>query len=109
MPENLPIGFSDLEPHVAAWALSRFSHRQTKRLQSSMTEIREFYEAMMPRLSAAVEHLNKFSLDQMPPAEQRLLELCLSLANVGNCVALWQAPDQSNAFAASRMEALLDD
>ncbi len=109
MPDQLPARFKDLEPYVSAWALPRFSLRQTKRLQSSMREIRDFYEAMMPRLNEVVEHLNNFELDEMPAPEQRLLELCLSLANIGNCVALWHAPDQVNAFAASRMEALLDD
>ena len=109
MHSELPLAFKELESFVQEWALPKFSQRQGKRLRSSMTEIQAFYDAMMSRLSDAVEHLNQFPLDKMPLPEQQLLELCRSLANIGNCVALWHAPDQANAFAAARMEALLDD
>lgn len=108
MHSELPLAFRELESFVQEWALPTFSQRQGKRLRSSMTEIQAFYDAMMPRLGDAVEHLNRFLLDKMPLPELQLLELCLSLANIGNCVALWHAPDQANAFAAARMEALLD-
>jgi hypothetical protein len=109
MNSELPDTFKDLEIFVPEWALGKFSLRQEKRLRSTMFEIDAFYCALMPRLVEVVEHLNRFPLDQLPEPEQRLLELCLSLANIGNCVALWNAPDQTNAFAAARMEALLDN
>lgn len=109
MLSELPLAFKELESFVPEWAVPTFSQRQGKRLRSSMTEIQAFYDAIMPRLSEAVEHLNQFPLDKMPLPERQLLELCRSLAHVGNCVALWRAPDQTNAFAAARMEALLDD
>lgn len=109
MDSELPVAFKELEGFVQEWAFPKFSQRQEKRLRSSMADIQAFYDAMMPRLSDAVEHLNRFPLDKMPLPERQLLELCLSLANIGNCVALWHAPDQANAFAAIRMEAMLDD
>lgn len=108
MDALLPDAFRELESFVPAWALGRYSERTKKRVSSSMGEIRTFYGAMMPRLDEIIEHLNRFPLEDMPKPEQRLLELCLSLAQVGNCVTLWHAPDQQDAFAAARVETLLD-
>lgn len=108
MDAQLPDAFCELEGFVSSWALARYSERTKKRISSSMGDIRAFYNAMMPRLEEIIEHLNGFSLEDMPKPEQRLLELCLSLAQVGNCVTLWHAPDQQDAFAAARVETLLE-
>lgn len=108
MDAQLPDAFRELESFVPSWALGRYSERTKKRISSSMEDIRKFHGAMMPRLEEIIEHLNGFPLGGMPTPEQRLLELCLSLAQVGNCVTLWHAPDQQDAFAATRVETLLE-
>jgi hypothetical protein len=109
MQRPLPVGFEDLSEFVPTWAHASYSQRQNARLASDMKQIRAFYKAMMARLDAIVGHLNEFPIDALPPGEQTLLDLCLSLAQVGNCVTLWHAPDQQDAFDAQRMEALLDN
>lgn len=109
MTNQLPAGFESLEPYVDKWALATYSLRQTERLTSNMGDITEFYKAIMPRFDEVLTHLNGFELDEMPSAEQTLMNLSMSLAQIGPCVALWRAPDQENAFAAERMVALLDD
>jgi hypothetical protein len=109
MTMELPQGFEDLSDYAPRWAMGKYSQRQNARLGSDIAEIRDFYDAMMPRFESIVDHLNEYSLDDMPAPQQTLLNMCLSLAQIGNCVALWHAPDQQDAFSAERMEPLLDD
>ena len=48
----LPPGFSDLERFVADWCLDSEPERYAKRLASTMDEIQEFYDAIMPRTAS---------------------------------------------------------
>lgn len=109
MTHQLPAGYEDIQPYADTWALATFSQRQSQRLASSMEDITAFYQAMMPRFDEVLTHLNRFDLNELPEAEQTLMHMSLSLAQIGPCVALWRAPDQENAFDAERMEAILDD
>ena len=88
-PIKLPTAFKDLE-RFGAWCLASERIRNRKRLASSMDEIREFYGAMLGRVEAALEYLNGFSLDALPPAEKNLFNLTLSLAEVANAVELFK-------------------
>ena len=54
MTPLLPPGFSDLEPFVADWCLDSEPERYAKRLSSTMEEIQQFYDAIMPRVPAAI-------------------------------------------------------
>lgn len=78
----LPDGYADLEP-LADWALPTETARSQRRRDSTLEEIRRFYEAMLPRAPEALSLLNGFPLDALPPREQRLLDLCLALAEIG--------------------------
>lgn len=88
----LPPAFTELEP-FADWALGSETERLDKRLASPMDEIQAFYSAMLGRIEEALDYLNGFPLDQLPEAEQRLMNMCLSLAEVWVAVELYKRPD----------------
>ena len=91
MTQQFPAPFADLES-VAEWALATEGQRARKRRDSSMAEISSFYDAVLPRMDAIIEHLNQFPLDNMPDDAQRLLHLALSLAEVATAVELFNHP-----------------
>lgn len=78
---DLPEGFADLSAFIA-WALPTEAGRTARRRNSTMDELRAFYDAMMPRIDAVLVHLNGFPLESMPAQETSLMRLALSFAEV---------------------------
>jgi hypothetical protein len=89
---SLPEGFADLERFARDWALATERERNAQRHRASLDEIRAFYEAMLERIDAVMAHLNRFALDELPPAERRLLDLALSLAEVAPAIEFYKQP-----------------
>jgi hypothetical protein len=98
---QFPTPFADLEP-VAAWALATEGQRARKRRDSTMTEIRAFYDAVLPRMDAIIDYLNQFPLENMPDDAQRLLHLTLSLAEVAPAVELFNQPLVTDGYDPER-------
>lgn len=86
---SLPKSFEALEPLVATWALATQDARQQRRIRSSRGELRAFYDAMLPRLSDILIHVDTFPLGELPPASARLFQLALSLAEVAPHIELY--------------------
>jgi hypothetical protein len=91
-PPRLPSGFADLEPFVDRWCLATERERYAQRLASPMEEMRAFYDAMFPRVHAALEHCDGFPLDDMPEDATRLLRLVHSFIMVSFPVEVWGQP-----------------
>jgi hypothetical protein len=89
---HLPSAFEDLERFVEKWALTTADERLQKRMSSTMDEIQTFYDAMLPRVEQALEHLDRFALDDMPPHETRLYHLVLASAEAALSVEVYGAP-----------------
>jgi hypothetical protein len=88
----LPPDFSDLEPFVEEWCLDSEPERYAKRLSSTMEEIQEFYDAIMPRAEEAICYLDKLPLDDLPEDVWRLLKLLYSLILISFPVEIWKQP-----------------
>jgi|SRR4029453_10699781 hypothetical protein len=88
----LPPDFSDLEPFVEEWCLDSEPERYAKRLSSTMEEIQEFYDAIMPRAEEAICYLDKLPLDDLPEDAWRLLKLLYSLILISFPVEIWKQP-----------------
>jgi hypothetical protein len=88
----LPSEFSDLERFVAEWCLDNEPQRYAKRLSSTMDEIQEFYDAIMPRAEDAIRYLDQFPLDDLPEDAWRLLKLLYSLILISFPVEIWRQP-----------------
>ena len=98
---QLPEQFRDLEPFVD-WSLATESARLDKRLSSTMEEIGAFYDAFLPRATAALTYLNDFALDDMPSAEQQLFRLTLSFVEAANAVEVFKQPGVVDGFPPER-------
>lgn len=98
MSRALPADFTQLAPYAEKWALGTESSRRKTRMQSSQAELVEFYNAMKPVLDDAIQHLNKFGLDDMPEPEQNLLNTALSLVEISVAVELFRNPWPLNAW-----------
>lgn len=91
---SLPPGFEDLERFVAAgWALPREHARWARRVSSTVAEVKDFYETMLPRMDAIVQYLDRNSLENVPEADRPLLYLALAFMDVAPSWEIYAAPD----------------
>ena len=98
---RLPSGFTDLEPFVDRWCLATERERYAGRLASSLEEMKAFYDAMFARVSAALDHCDRFPIDDLPDDAARLLRLVHSFVMVSFPVEVWnrpQIPDTGEAY-----------
>ena len=86
MDTTLPEGFAALEPFAAKWAAPTTAERAALRGDSSPDEREAFFAAASPLLEAALDHLDARELRALLPADQRLMNLMLSLAHVSHAV-----------------------
>lgn len=98
MSNIFPKEFIDLEPY-ADWSLDQEPARFSKRLGSTMETLQAFYDAGMARARAAMDHLNRFPIDDMPEAERRLYWLLVSLITVSFAVEVWKQPNVPDSGA----------
>lgn len=100
---NLPAQFSDLE-QFAVWCLSTEKERNTLRHNSSMEEIRNFYDALIPRLEEIFRYLDEFKVKALPASEQALLNMALSVAEISNAVEVFKTqPGVIDGFPVERL------
>ncbi|WP_433152880.1 hypothetical protein ACQPZ8_18965 [Actinomadura nitritigenes] len=103
----LPDEFADCEPFAAKWCIATEAARYAERLNSTMTEMQAFYDAMYPRVRDAMAHLDEFSLHELPERELNLLRLVYSLIMVSLPVEVWQQPkviDSGTAYFDRHLE-----
>lgn len=100
--QKLPAGFEDLERFADAWARASERERNAQRLSSSMAEIQELYDALLPRMEAIINHLNQFPLDNMPGDAKRLFHLTLALAEIAPAVEFYKQPEVVDGFPPDR-------
>jgi hypothetical protein len=89
----LPEGFSHLEHLVAEWAIEDGHERYVKRVNTSMDEIRAFYDQVFPVAEDAVAYVDKFDYaEPLPDDVANLRNLLYSLITVSLAVELWNQP-----------------
>ncbi len=103
----LPAEFADLEPWAATWCLPTEPQRWERRLNTSMEEMRAFYDAFFPRAEEAIIWCDRFPLDDMPADAERLLQLLHSLLMVSYAVEVWKQPEVINGGSA-RIDRILE-
>ena len=97
-------GFSALEPFVAAWALETPAPRLLQRMQSTMSEIEDFYRAMLRHLASALNYLDDFKRGQLPPPQHRLYWPTLAAAEAAPAIEIYDALRLSLAPEVSRFK-----
>ncbi|MGE0811323.1 MAG: hypothetical protein AB7N69_12030 [Immundisolibacter sp.] len=100
-----PAEFKDLQ-RFAPWALPTENGRMRKRLASSMTELTDYYSALLPRMEALAAHLSQWPLDTLPAAQKPLLYLGLMFMEAAVCVELFKGPDVQESLGAEHLDVL---
>jgi len=98
---KLPPGFDALEPFAGAWAVAGANNRANARVSSTAEAREAFVAAARPLLIPALEYLDQKPLSQFDEAEQRLMNLLLTLAHVAMAVEV-QGDDEPKHAQASR-------
>ncbi|OBJ62457.1 hypothetical protein [Mycobacterium asiaticum] len=88
----LPSAFAELEKYAQNWCLATESERWNARVNSTMPQLREFYDAFFPRLEEAIDYCDKFALDGLPDDALNLLHLIYSLIIVAMAVEVMHQP-----------------
>jgi hypothetical protein len=88
----LPSEFADLEPFAERWSLATERERWAERMSSSMDELQEYYDAILPRAEEAIAYCDKFPLDDLPDDAAQLLRMVYSFVIVSFPVELWRQP-----------------
>lgn len=97
---RLPEEFADLE-RFTDWCLPTEAHRYQKRLSSTIAEMKEFYDAAMPRLEDVMAYCDsRFPLDGMPDDAKALIHMMQSLVNVSFPIEVWKQPRVLDSGAA---------
>jgi hypothetical protein len=93
MSTVLPSEFSQLEHLVEEWAIEDGHERYVKRVNSSMDEIKAFYDEVFPHAEEAVVYIDKFDYSEpLPEDVANLRNLLYSLITVSLAVELWKQP-----------------
>ena len=93
MNTALPPEFSQLEHLVPEWAIEDGHERYVKRVNSSMDEIKSFYDDVFPYADEAVAYIDKFDYSEpLPDDVANLRNLLYSLITVSLAVELWKQP-----------------
>src|SRR5688572_10673527 len=96
----LPAAFAELEPFIE-WAIPTEKERYLKRLNTSMDEMREFYDAIVIRADDARKYLDHSDYPDLPPEALRLLWMLFSLITVSYAVDVFgqaQVPDSGASY-----------
>ena len=59
---RLPSGFAALEPFAERWCSATEPERWATRMSSSIDELQDFYDAILPRVSEAIALCDTFPL-----------------------------------------------
>jgi hypothetical protein len=73
-----------------------------------MAEVQAFYDAMLPLLPVALDHLNGFPLGAMPEPQARLLRLCLAMVEAAMAVEMFNEADPPYLMPVARFEPVHD-
>jgi hypothetical protein len=93
MSKNLlPPAFAELEVHAQTWCLATETERWNARVSSTQPQLREFYDAFMPRLEEAIDYCDKFPLEELPDDALNLLHLIYSVIMVAMAVEVMHQP-----------------
>ncbi len=92
MTSGLPAAFADLERFVEKWDRPNSNSRYAQRLASSMTEMDEFYRAMLKRAEEIKVYLDQKPFEAYSEMERRLARLMFAMTIVGQAIEVYRQP-----------------
>ncbi len=92
--------FSELQEYINDWGHADAHQRLNKRTNADFSDLKKFYDAVVPRLGEIIEFLNQFPVDDIPEEFGPLAYMALAACEVDDPVNVWQSSEltyQSNA------------
>lgn len=102
--QTLPAAFADLEPWVERYALESERERNERRVTSELSDLQAFYDAMLGRMEAVMDHLQSVPNDNPPAPERTLAALASTFMEVSLAVELFKSPTVPDGFDWRRFE-----
>ena len=102
----LPAELSDLVPYVNEWSLDTERARAVKRVSTDIAKLRQFHEAVSPRMEAIILHLNTLpnDPDALPADVKRLFNLARMVMEASAPIDLgWSSSDIEDVFPMERI------
>jgi hypothetical protein len=99
-PERtLPAQFADLAVWVRDWALTTERERFLKLHSVQLLQLRDFYQAMLPRIDEILVYLNQWEVSALPADARTLFDLAMTFSETAHPIDLnWQDVDFTNAY-----------
>jgi hypothetical protein len=107
MPDSsLPAQFADLERFAAKWDKKGTAERYAVRLGSSMEELQDFHDALLPRMGDIRAFLDKKSFSDYSDADRCLGRLAFAWVSAAEAVEVFKQPrvPDSKAYWDVRVE-----
>lgn len=105
--QTLPGAFADLAPWVERYALDTEQARNARRVTSELADLQAFYDAMLGRMDAVMDHLLTVPNDNPPAPERTLAALASTFMEVSLAVELFKSPTVPEGFDWRRFEILM--
>ena len=83
--------FDDLQKWIELWGLPHAHDRLARRVDSELSDLQAFHEAVSPRLETIIDYLNQFPVDGIPAADQPLAWMALAICEVDDALHTWKA------------------
>jgi hypothetical protein len=88
----LPAQFAELQRFVAKWDKPGTAERYAVRLASTMEELQDFHDALLPRMAAIRAYLDAKSFDAYSDADRRLGRLAFAWISAAEAVEVFKQP-----------------
>ena len=88
-PERtLPAQFADLAVWVRDWALTTERERFLKLHSVQLLQLRDFYQAMLPRIDEILVYLNQWEVSALPADARTLFDLAMTFSETAHPIDL---------------------
>ena len=108
--KTLPNGFEILTRILDRWSLATEKERFNARIGSTLEELKEFYDEILPFIDKVGDYLSGIPASMpLTAAEQNLYNLAASYLEVSRCFEAWSAVDvRCDFFDPEKIEMLHD-
>ncbi|MEL0082912.1 MAG: hypothetical protein VW985_07735 [Gammaproteobacteria bacterium] len=103
MSNQLPEPFTQLTPY-RQWGLPTEEARMRRRITASMADLTDYYQAMLPHIDAIAEHLNQWSLAELPNEQKPLLYMAMMFMEAAVSVEIFYEADVPEALGAEHID-----
>jgi hypothetical protein len=104
MTATLPKDFSVLQPFVQKWALPTEYERGVERRRSTPTELKAFYDAILPLVPQILKRADKYPIGKIEGVDRDLFYMAMSLVEIAPHIEFYKgSPGVPFAFQEDRM------